>query len=179
MGEANVLAVAELLREVERCPDELLGANQLPSVSGQDTEVVEDDRREGRVDRLGELVCAFELLLARVLEQGLGAADRRQRVDAELVEIERLRQRQRLHTDADRLLPLAREHAESGEKTEHASLRHRRARVGDELLCSLDVALRLLAVSAVPRHSREKRLRLAGGLPVADLEQGVAGLLER
>ena len=52
-GEANVLPVAELLREVARCPDELLSANQLASNSGQDTEVVEDDRREGRVDRLG------------------------------------------------------------------------------------------------------------------------------
>ena len=53
VGEANALPVAELLREVARCPDELLSANQLASESRQDAEIVKDDRREGRVDRRG------------------------------------------------------------------------------------------------------------------------------
>ena len=47
VGEANVLPVAELLREVERRPDELLSANELASMTGQDTEVVEDDPPRG------------------------------------------------------------------------------------------------------------------------------------
>ncbi len=178
VGEADVLAVAELLREVERCPDELLGANQLPSVSRQDAEIVEDDRREGRVDRLGQLVCAFELLLARVLEQGLGAADRRQRVDPELVEIEHVRQRQRLHTERIASSPSL---ESMRSRARRQSTRAFATVVPASATSSCARSMWRCASSPCPRTTplEKKRLRLAGGLSVADLEQSVAGLLER
>jgi hypothetical protein len=98
---------------------------------------------------------------------------------AYLVELERLRDGERLVRDPDRLVVLVRQHPETRGHREDACLRRRRLRLGHELECTGHMAVGLVAAPPVPRTLRQQRLGLPGRLAIAPFEQRVPSFDQR
>ena len=146
---------------------QLGGRADVPCVRARNSEVVVDRADERGVDPERDLERALEVGEAcHLVEAVLRATDRGQRMDAQLVVVEPIRDGECLGSHRLGLLEVARQHAQPRGEGKHARLGQRWAGIFDELLSPLHVCFGVVSVSAIPRRPREIDLGLGGALAV-------------
>ena len=119
--EASGVPVAEALCDLLAFGVDLKGARKVTLPDREDCEIVQRHRRDRRVGRQGDLERLFEVRAAgRELDVELRGADGGERVRAELVELERLCDLQRILCHGDRLPVVSREHPRASGQCENA-----------------------------------------------------------